>query len=75
MKSNTIKIKVQPKSSRNYIEKIDEGEYKAYLRSAPVDGRANEELIKLLAKELKVKKYQVEIIKGFRSKDKVVKIS
>ena len=70
-----IKIKVQPKSSRNFLEKIDEGKYKAYLKSAPVDGRANDELIKLLAKELKIKKYQIEITKGFRSRNKVAKIS
>jgi len=70
----TIKVKVQPKSSKSELVEINDGEYKAYLKSAPVDNKANEELIKLLAKELRVKKYQIEIVKGLTSRNKVVSI-
>ena len=47
---------------------------KIYLTAVPVDGKANKELIKLLAEKLGVSKSRIEIIKGEKSKEKVVKV-
>ena len=47
-----IYIKVSPRSSKNEVTKISEGEYKAKLTAAPVDNKANAMLIKLLAEYL-----------------------
>jgi len=69
-----LNIKVQPKSSQRKLEEVSENNYKAYLSSPPTDGKANGELINLLAKELGVKKYNIEIIKGLTSRDKVIRI-
>ncbi|MCK5412969.1 MAG: DUF167 domain-containing protein [Candidatus Pacebacteria bacterium] len=47
---------------------------KIYLTAIPVDGKANKELVKLLAKELKIGKSKVEIIKGEKKSEKIIEI-
>jgi len=47
---------------------------KIYLTAAPIDGRANKELIKLLSEKLGVSKSKVRIIRGEKSKEKVIEI-
>ncbi len=68
-----LNIRVIPKAGKNLIK--EENNYlKAYLTKPPQDGLANKELIELLAKYLNIKKYQIKIIKGEKSRDKVIKI-
>ena len=69
-----IKIKVIPRSSDSHIEEGLDGNLRVKLKSAPVQGQANQELIKLLSKYYKVSKSQIKIIKGQTSKNKVVEI-
>jgi len=69
-----IYVKVIPKSSRNKIEKISEGEYKVWITAPPVDGKANEALIELLSDYFNVSKSSVEIIGGKTSRTKIVDI-
>jgi len=70
----TIKIKVEPRSSKSGIVGPYGDSLKVKLTSPPVDGKANKELIALLSKELKVRKKNIEIMSGQSSKNKVVKI-
>lgn len=44
------------------------------LRAAPVEGAANEELLRFLAEELQVGKKQVQLIRGATNRNKVVEI-
>jgi hypothetical protein len=67
-------VRVMPKASRNLI-KEENGALKVYLTKPAYDGMANKQLIELLAKHLKVRKYQVEILSGHKSKDKVIKVN
>lgn len=53
---------------------MSDGTLKIKLTTPPVDGKANEEMIKLLAKHFKVSKSSIEILKGKTSKNKVVEI-
>ena len=69
-----INVKVIPKSSVQHITESLEGDLRVKLKSPPVEGRANQELIELLAKYYKVSKSQVEIVKGLTSKNKVVEV-
>lgn len=50
-------------------------QYSAYITSTPVDGKANEELIELLAKHFGVRKWQIKIISGAASKHKIIDIT
>lgn len=69
-----IYIKVIPRSSRNLVEKISEGEYRAHLTAPPVDGKANEALIKILAGHFGVAKSNISIIGGKSTQRKLVDI-
>ena len=66
-----LSIKVKPNSSKS---EFDEKNSLAFLKAPPKNNKANIELIKLLAKHFKVSSSQVKIIKGLRSREKVVEI-
>lgn len=68
-----LNVRVVPKSSRAVVTKADEG-LKVYLTRPAQDGLANKQLIELLSEYFKVKKYQLKIIKGHKSRDKLVEI-
>lgn len=65
-----INIKVKPGSGRQQIIKEEEN-YLIYLKSAPEDGKANIELLKLLKKYFKK---EVRIKSGKTSKNKIVEV-
>lgn len=72
----TIKVKITPCSSKNEIaEEMSDGTIKIRLKAPPVDGEANEELIKFLSKEWKIPKSNIEIKSGKTSKNKVLIIN
>jgi len=68
-----LNIRVIPKASRNFI-KQESNYLKAYLTKPAQHNLANKQLIELLAKHLKVRKYQIKILKGLNSRDKLVEI-
>lgn len=67
-------VRVVPRASKSEIVGELDGALKVRISSPPVDGAANAELIKLLAKTFDVSKSAVEIIGGQTSKRKQVKI-
>lgn len=74
-----INIHINPWSSRNIVlvEETLMGEtlYKVYVTAPPIDGKANEALIKLIADFFSVKKRQIRIVSGFKSRYKVLDVS
>jgi uncharacterized protein (TIGR00251 family) len=69
-----VYIKVIPRSSRNSVEKISEGEYRVRLTAPPVDGQANSMLIKVLAEHFGISKSSLTIVGGASAKIKIVDI-
>ncbi len=69
-----IYVKVSPRSSKNEITKVSEGEYKVKLTAPPVDGAANVMLVKILAEYFNVSKSQVQIVGGKTARTKIVDI-
>jgi uncharacterized protein (TIGR00251 family) len=69
-----LNVRVEPRSSRPGIAGHYGDGIKVKLNSPPVDGRANSELIDILAKEYGIHKRDVEIISGRNSKNKVVRL-
>lgn len=69
-----IKVKVITNAKKNKIVKVDDY-LKVYLTSQPVKGKANKELIKVLANYLSTRKSNVTIIKGEKSHQKIVKVN
>ena len=73
--SVTLTVRVIPRASRSGIVGEYDGAVKVRLSSPPVDGAANEELIKLFAKELGVARSEIEILSGHTSKTKQIRIT
>lgn len=73
--SVTFQIKVQPRASRNAIIGEVGGALKLALTAPPVEGRANEACIELLADFLKVPRSSITIASGERGRLKLVQIA
>ena len=71
----TFNVRVIPRASKSEIVGEHDGDLKVRIASPPVDGAANAELIKLLAKRFRVSKSNIEIVGGQTSKNKRIKIT
>ncbi|OIP75568.1 MAG: hypothetical protein AUK48_07365 [Oscillatoriales cyanobacterium CG2_30_44_21] len=67
-------IKVKPNSKKQEIIEQPDGSLVVYLKSSPIDGKANKELIELLAKKYGVSKSSITIQSGLSSRNKLVDI-
>ncbi|WP_414527207.1 DUF167 domain-containing protein [Nodularia chucula] len=67
-------VKVKPNSKEQKIEEQPDGSLTIRLKSPPLDGKANEELIKLLAKKFQVPKSHIRIKSGLSSRQKLIEI-
>ena len=65
--------KVIPKSRREEV-KFDGSVIKVWLHAAPEGGKANDELVRILAEKLSLSKKSVTIVSGFSSRNKAVDI-
>jgi len=72
--SRVIQIKVKPQSRVSTLSQDEDGSWLAHTKSLPVDGKANEELVGLVAKHFGCAKSQVSIKSGAASKIKRVLI-
>ncbi len=68
-------IRVIPRSSRSELAGIHGDVLKLRVTAPPVEGAANKECIRFLSEVLGVKRSQVQIIAGHRSKNKKIFIS
>jgi uncharacterized protein len=73
--SATFSVRIQPRASKNGVSRMQDGSLRIRLTAPPVDGAANEALVKFLSDTLSVSKSQVEILSGHTSREKRVKIS
>jgi uncharacterized protein len=71
----TISLHVQPKASRTALAGEVGGSLKLRVAAPPVDGAANDEIVRFLSKLLRVPKSSIEIVSGVRSRKKVVLIT
>lgn len=68
-------VRVTPRANRNAIEGEHQGAVKVRLTAPPLDGRANDELRRLLAECLNVPLSAVRIVGGEKSRNKRVAIA
>ena len=69
-----IVVKVKPNAKVQKVEAATDGSWVVHVKAPPVDGKANAELIKLLAQKFAVPKSKVVIKAGLSSKQKLVEI-
>jgi uncharacterized protein (TIGR00251 family) len=70
-----LQLVIQPKASRDQLVGLHGDEFKVAITAPPVDGQANSHLVKYLAKQFKVAKGQVQIVRGELGRHKTVAIS
>lgn len=69
-----IRVRAVPRASKNKIQGIHDGALKIRLTTPPVDGKANQALIKFLSKTLKISKSQITLAQGETSRHKTLQI-
>jgi uncharacterized protein len=69
-----MQIKVKPNARVSTLDQAADGSWLAQLKAAPVDGKANEELITLVAKRFDCRKSAVTIKSGASGRIKRVRI-
>lgn len=67
-----ITIRVKTNADEKKVKEMENGEYKVYVKSAPKNGEANQELIKLLENYFNK---DVKIIRGIKNRKKVIELS
>jgi len=73
-RSVLVRVRVQPKASRETILGETEGRIRIALTAPPVEGEANAALVAFLAKILGVPKRDVAIVVGLRGREKTVRV-
>ena len=68
------RVKVKPNSKNPRIEEAPDGSLTVHLKSPPIEGRANEELIARLAERYGVPKSRIRIKSGAAARNKLVEI-
>jgi uncharacterized protein (TIGR00251 family) len=68
-------VRIQPRASKNEAVRLENGGLKIRLTAPPVDGAANEALVKFLAHAFSIAKSQVEIVSGHTGREKIIRIN
>lgn len=69
-----IQVKVKPNARVSRLEEVAGGPWLARLKSPPLDGKANQELVLLIARHFACPKSAVSIKSGAAGRLKLVKI-
>lgn len=71
----TVSVRVIPNASKNEVIKGEDGILKVRVTAKATEGKANKAVIEVLADYFGVRKGQVRILRGEKSRDKVVKVN
>ena len=69
-----IQVRVKPRSRFSSLEQTETGIWLAQLKAAPIDGKANDELISLVATQFRCRKSAISIKRGASGRMKLVQI-
>jgi uncharacterized protein (TIGR00251 family) len=70
----TIRIKVKPNSRVASLEGLPDGTWRARVKAPPVDGKANDELLRLVADHFGLRRAQVSVKSGTSGRLKLVQL-
>ena len=69
-----LTVHVKPRSSRSQILGLKDGVLEVAVQAPPVDGKANEELIQLIADALDLSKKNVSVVAGQTGRQKIIEV-
>ena len=70
-----LHVRAVPRAAKNEIKGLHNNALKVRLTSAPVDGKANQALIRFLSKALKVPQRQITLMRGETARQKTLRIT
>ncbi|TGK09899.1 DUF167 domain-containing protein [Leptospira fletcheri] len=70
-----IEVKVKPNSKKTFVRQEDDGIWTVAVSEPAIEGKANEAVIKALAREFDVPKRSVRLLHGEKGKNKLIEIS
>ena len=71
MKLNVV---VKPNARKNAVETREDGSLVVYVSTPPIEGRANERLVEVLAEHFGRPRRDIVIVSGLRGKRKIVEV-
>jgi uncharacterized protein len=69
-----LRLRIQPRASQEGIDGVHDGRLRVRVSSPPVDGAANERLVRLLAQALGMPRGSIILTRGAKSRDKDVTV-
>ena len=70
-----LHVRVVPRAAKNEFQGLHDNALKIRLTTPPVDGKANQALIKFLSKTLKVPQRQITLVRGEIARQKTLRIT
>ncbi len=71
----SLRLRIQPGASRNEVVGEADGVLRIRLTARPVQGAANQQCLRFLAKQLHIATSKLKLVKGGRSRDKIVRVT
>lgn len=69
-----ITVFAKPNSKKEKVEKLSELHYRVSVKAAPVEGKANDAIIKALSVFFKIPKTSIQLLRGAQGKIKIFEI-
>lgn len=69
-----ISVHVKAGAREERVEKVSETEYRVSVKAPPIEGKANDDVIRILADYFRVSKLQIRIVVGHTAKNKILEI-
>ena len=70
----SLYVKVHPHAGKDVLVSTGPGRFEAWIKAKPVEGRANEAVLALIARALQIPSGQIRLTKGRSGRHKVFRI-
>jgi uncharacterized protein (TIGR00251 family) len=69
-----VRVRVTPNAKRAMVVRVAEASFEVKVDARAEDGRANKRLLEILSEHLEIPKSRISLVKGARSRDKVLEV-
>ncbi len=69
-----LNVQVLPNAKKTEVVGLIDGVLKIRLKAQPIEGQANEELIRFIATQMKLPKKRISVVRGLTSRQKTIEI-
>jgi len=69
------RVRVVARAKQEKVLPLEADQLKVYVHAPAIEGRANQDILKLLAKHFGVARMKVQIVRGEKSRDKVIEVN